>query len=449
MGRYLVAGLGLTGKSVLNYLLKRKVKKIYIFDDKVEKVEKELPENTSGKVEIVKNAEQVKKINFDFIIPSPGIPPHHPIIRACLEMGKEFLTDISIFAGEFKGIIIGVSGTNGKTTVTEMIYHIFKNSGARTFLGGNIGVPALDGLSEEFEFAILELSSFQLHYSSSLSLHTAVLTNISPDHLDWHGSFEHYIVSKTEWLRRVKNSRIFFLDDEEISRRFGGDDIKDFPVSTKIIMNRGCFLLPGEYMLMKNGRNEIKVDTRGFSFHGIFNYLNAGFSALAGYLYSIPVETIVKSLENFPLPYGRLSPAGEIKGIVFYDDSKATNPHATLHALLSMKKKCVLMLGGLNKNLPFKPLRDEIERKCHAVIFFGKDGKKILEELNLSIPHSYFPHFREAFEGAVEFSFKYGADLLLSPGCASFDEFEGYAHRSRVFRELVKKLMEEKGGEKS
>ncbi len=436
MGEYLIIGVGKTGTSVARYLLRRGGVRVFLYDDDPHSIERFQKEpGVGGRVEVLLNVEDLNKLKVRCVVPSPGVPPRHPVLTKALDSGAEMLSDLVIFEREFNGTIIGITGTNGKTTVAGLTGDIFQRAGAKVFLGGNIGVPLLDALDGKYEVAVLELSSFQLYYSPTFRAHTGVLVNLDIDHLDWHPTVEHYHRSKVEWLHRVRMRRVLNVDDPGVLHYFPSSSSRDFRVSLMRTMESGGWK-EENFLYFKNGTRFARVTFSERTLPG-FYAVDAALAASVGFLHGIGKEIIEEAIVHFRPAEGRLRIVNRVGAVHIYDDSKATNPHATLHAILAVPRKCVVMIGGLNKSLSFKPLEKALNEHCAGVIFFGKDGRSIMEDLNLTIPSRYIPAMRDAVKEALNLARELQVDLLFSPGCASFDEFSSYLERSRVFREIV------------
>ncbi len=376
---------------------------------------------------------------FEKIIISPGIPLNHPILKKLEEKEKIIIPEIDFGVNYIKGKIIGITGTNGKTTTSYITYNILKNSENKenVYLGGNIGKPLTELAFREGIF-VIELSSFQLHFSKNLKPYIACITNISEDHLDSHNSFEEYMEDKFKIAKNMDKNSFLILnyDDENLRKR----EFKNVNVLYVSLFKEveGIYYKKGKYYIkLEDKREEINGDFR--KFYGEGNKYNIAFSILISYLFNIKREKIYESIKKLsPLPH-RLEVVKREKGITWINDSKSTNPHSTLFALRSIKNKnVILILGGKNKNVSFEILKEEIKEKVKKIITYGEAGG-ILERYFKKIKSTKRVYgIKEAVMECKKIAGK-GDTILFSPGLSSFDQYKNYAERGEDFKKWVRK----------
>ncbi len=386
----------------------------------------------------------------DLIAVSPGVPLSEPLIRAAEERGVDIVGDIELFARireEFPGNrVIAITGSNGKSTVTEMVGAMVRAAKVRTLVAGNIGVPILDALSEvesgrrrRPDVFVLELSSFQLESTRSLNPDAAAVLNLSEDHLDRYSGMRDYADAK---------ARIFFgggvqvinREDRWASDMIGpGRKVFTFGLDEPWQEgNWGLREIEGELWLAEGRANLMKVSELKVA--GLHNAANALAALALCRAIRLPYEPLLDALFDFEgLPH-RVQKVAEVRGIDFYDDSKGTNVGATVAALMGMTTRIVLIAGGDGKGQDFSPLRDAVAKKAKGVVVIGRDGDKIalaIESSGVEIVRAASMHdaVRAGFSLAQR-----GDAVLLSPACASFDMFRNYEHRAEVFVNEVRAL---------
>ncbi|MDR3218466.1 MAG: UDP-N-acetylmuramoyl-L-alanine--D-glutamate ligase [Dysgonamonadaceae bacterium] len=392
-----------------------------------------------------KQHSEEKILNADEIIKSPGIPDKIAIIQKIKEKQIPVISEIE-FAGRYtKAKKICITGSNGKTTTTMLTYHILKNAGLNVGLAGNVGNSfALQVAEQDFDYYVIELSSFQLDGMYDFKAEIAVLLNITPDHLDrYNYEMQHYVDAK---LRIIQNQTtadafIFWNDDPVIRKEVA-----------KLHPQAGLYPFArtkGEGTLAYTENKQIRIETLNGIFtmeeelvaltgtHNLYNSLAAG---IAAKLLDIKNEDIRTSLSNFKGVEHRLEKVAHVKGVAYINDSKATNVNSTWYALQSMKTSVVLIVGGTDKGNDYREIEALVKNKCRALIFLGLDNTKL---------HAFFDgktirttdarSMKEAVSQAYEIAEK-GDTVLLSPCCASFDLFENYEDRGQQFKTCVRNL---------
>ena len=383
-------------------------------------------------------------LSADEIIKSPGIPDTAPMMQKVIAKGIPVISEIE-FAGRYtQSKMICITGSNGKTTTTSLIYHIFRQSGYDAGLAGNIGRSlALQVAEEPHEYYIIELSSFQLDNMYLFRANIAILLNITPDHLDrYDNSMQKYTDAK---MRIVQNQTpqdafIYWADDPIISRELKKYDIKAVMCPFSDVKKAGVigYIEKGKYTLefptpFNMEQEELSLTGR----HNIYNSLAAG---LAANIAGIKKEKIRKSLSDFPGVEHRLEKVCVVRGVQYVNDSKATNVDACWYALESMKTKVVLIIGGKDKGNDYTPIKPLIKEKCSALVYLGADNQKLHDNFDqMGIPVRDTHSMKECMQACYELA-QPGETVLLSPCCASFDLFKNMEDRGEQFKELARSL---------
>ena len=390
---------------------------------------------------------QANKLNVDYVIKSPGIPDTAAIIKQLIHKQIQIISEIE-FASKFTdATIIGVTGSNGKTTTTTIIYEILKSENIDVDIAGNIGVSfASKVAASNTKNYVLELSSFQLDGIIDFNPHIAIMTNLSPDHLDrYNNSFENYINSKFNIIKNQseKDYFIYDLDDVKIVQFIKNNihKIKSnlLPFSTIKTTDSVTYLEDKNIISIIN-KNKIIMPTNNFPLIGTHNLKNAMAATTVANLLKIRKETIRKSLEHFQAVEHRLEHVLKINKVNYINDSKATNVNAAYYALDSMQSSTVWIVGGIDKGNKYEELFSLVNEKVKAIICLGKDNKKIFENFENLVEYiTEVKSMSEAVKEAYSIA-KSNDSVLLSPACASFDLFKNYEDRGEQFKAEVRKL---------
>ena len=383
-----------------------------------------------------------KILNADEIIKSPGIPETAPIMIEVIKKGIPYISEIE-FAGRFTNAkMICITGRNGKSTTTLLTYHILKKAGLKVGLAGNVGKSlAMQVATEDYDYYVVELSSFQLDNMYDFKANVAVLLNITPDHLDRYDyEIQKYIDSKFRITRNQTESDafIFWNDDPIIRKEIGKLPIKSkcFPFGEKGD-NLNAFL-DHNHLVVKTPENEFEVDH--IALEGKHNMLNSMAASLSANLLDIKKEEIKEALADFQGVEHRMENVATVNGIQYINDSKATNVNSCWYALQCMNKPTVLIIGGKDKGNDYSEIEQLVNDKVKAMIFLGADNTKLIEYFShLEKPFKEAKSMNEAIEEATDMAEK-GDVVLLSPCCASFDLFKSYEYRGEQFKKCVKNL---------
>ena len=386
-----------------------------------------------------------KILNADLVMKSPGIPEKAPIVKKLVEKNIPVISEIE-FAGQFtKAKTIGITGSNGKTTTTMLVYHLLKSAGLNVGLGGNIGKSFARQVAEDnFDYYVLELSSFQLDGILKYRPDIAIITNISPDHLDrYEYKYENYIASKFRITmnQTEEDFLIYDADDEAISEWLKTNKTKAqlIPFSLEKTFKKGAFL-NNNIMEVAINEEEFVMETQYIALEGKHNIKNAMAATTVAKLLNIRKATIRESLANFQGVEHRLEKVLKIQNVQYINDSKATNVNATFYALDSMNSPTIWIVGGVDKGNDYTELMSLVHEKVKSIICLGVENKKIIEAFgNVVDVMIEVTSMNDAVRMAQRMAEK-GDAVLLSPACASFDLFDDYEDRGRQFKQAVQNL---------
>jgi len=442
--KVLVVGFGKTGKAVCDFLTNQNRDiKIKISESKKNQDmnEEALPYQKRGITFETGGHTLQSFLDADLIIPSPGVPLIQQLKEA-KRRGIKIISEIELASHFLKGKIIGITGSNGKSTVTSLVHNILKDGGFKSNLAGNIGIPLISFTekSSEDDIFVTELSSFQLEYIDTFAPDISVVLNITPDHLDWHGSFPSYLTAKTNLLKNQKKTQTAILNRDDplvwSARKQGPENICAFSRKTKV--RNGCFL-QREWIVLKNKEEQKAMNIKDIPLKGIHNQENIMASILAGHLFSIPPDKIRNTITRFKGLEHRLEKVMTLKGVDFFNDSKATNIDAALKSIMSFDKKIILILGGRDKGGDFSRLKKQIKKRVKKIIVIGEASAKIIKALGKHAEIEEASSLKQAVGWAFELS-KPGEVVLLAPACTSFDMFDNFEHRGRVFKDELQNL---------
>ena len=437
----LVVGLGASGKAAARFAAERGAQ-VTATDRRSLSELREAAEEM-GKLNVrLELGGHPQKLFFeqDLIVPSPGVPWHLPELDAARRNGTAIAGELEIATGVLKGPVIGVTGTNGKTTTTSLIGHIIETAGLPVATGGNLGTPVLamvDSSSDE-HWNVLELSSFQLEAATTFPVHIAVLLNVTPDHLDRHGTHEAYAEAKGKIFQSqtARDYAVLHVDDP-VCRAFAMQTAGSVHWFSRTRRHEpGTWVENGWIVL--NGQ---PVAALPLHIPGRHNLENALAAVTASSLAGIGPEAMAKGLQTFRTAEHRLEFVADINGVAYYNDSKATNVDAAIKAVETFDRGLWVILGGSDKGLAYAALKKPLRDRTRGVLLIGESAPKIKRELNGAAP---LIHARTLFE-AMQYAHRHaesGDTVLLSPACASFDQFRNYGERGRRFKEIVRELRE-------
>ena len=383
----------------------------------------------------------------DEVIKSPGIPEKAPVVKALREQNTPIISEIE-FAGRYKGKArtICITGSNGKTTTTSLTYKILRDAGFNVALGGNIGESfAYSVATGEYDWYVLELSSFQLDGMYDFRADVAVLMNITPDHLDRYDyCFQNYIDSKMR-IAQNQHSRCAFIysgDDQVIAEQLPKYDLRmrqlPFAAKSAVASGAGDAFLDGDGVFTATvGKRSVEIDTAKMQIKGLHNAYDAMAASLAALAAGVEPEQVRRSVESFGGVEHRLEVVKEQNKVLWINDSKATNVDSVWYALESMTRPTVWIAGGTDKGNAYAPLMDFARAKVHTLICMGVDNQKLIDSFTGVIPTIRDTHSLDEAMTAAREAAREGDVVLLSPACASFDLFRNYEARGEEFKEWV------------
>ena len=445
-----IIGLGVSNIPLLDYMHNLKAN-VTVFDDReIEKIPKEILDKvTEYSFDFSLGSNSLNKLNgFDIIFRSPSCMPTKKELKAEEARGAIITTEIEMFMKVFPGKIIGITGSDGKTTTTSLIYEILKNSGYNCYLGGNIGIPLFTKLNQmkPDDITVLELSSFQL-MGMEISPDISVITNITPNHLNIHSSYEEYIEAKKNIFKNQDENGIVVLNyDNDITRQCKSEaEGKVIFFSSKTKLEDGIILDDNVIKQCKDKLRRHIVNTDDLILKGRHMYENVC-TALAATSSLVDLEKAVKAIKSFKGVEHRLEFVRELNGVKWYNDSIGSSPTRTIAGLNSFDERITLIAGGYDKNLDYKPLAVPILEKVDNLVLIGQTAGKIFdavkeesEKKGKNIKIYMCDEFENAIVTAKRVT-KMGEIVLLSPASASFDMFKDFADRGNKFKELVNNL---------
>jgi len=384
----------------------------------------------------------------DMIVPSPGVPPFNTLLVEGLRMGIPILSELELAFRYLKKPAIAITGTNGKTTTTSLLGRILERCGKKVFVGGNIGNPLISYVNgrQEDDYAVIEVSSFQLQWVRNFHPFIAMLLNVTCDHVDYHGSFEEYRSVKERIFARQGEGDLAILNADDpvstdLSKGLPAEHVSCFSSSQRL--KDGMFI-DGEFLRYRSAGLDEKYPIRSIGLKGAHNLENIMAAVLAARMCGCSPVEIIDVLEGFTGIPHRIEFAGRVDGVEYYNDSKGTNVDAVHRALESFPGPVVLLMGGRYKGGDFGILAELIREKVKMLIVFGEAGREINSIIGGITRTEIAGNLKNAVNMARGNSSS-GDIVLLSPGCSSFDEFKNYEERENVFKDMVGQMDRQKG----
>jgi len=441
--KVLVVGLGKSGLAAALFLRRRGAQVTVSDIRSAEALAKDIPALLDEGINVEAGGHGLLTFRRqDLIVVSPGVPLETPELVQAKSFGRPVIGELELAARFLKGKILAVTGSNGKTTTTTLVGEILEKAGFPTLVGGNIGVPVIALIEESTDttWSVLEVSSFQLESTEQFHPSIAVILNITPDHLDRHGTFENYAQAKERIFAAQDGNDFAVLNADNVRAAAAAARSKAqvYWFSLEHPVDQGAWVEGGSvlYRAAENAALEVVMPISGIPLKGEHNIENVLAAVCASRLAGASVEAIRKGIEGFKAVEHRLEYVATLNGVEIYNDSKATNVDATAKAIAAFPSGIHLILGGKDKNSDYTQLADLLRSRVKAVYTIGSAAEKIESQLRgvVSI------HSCETLEKAVAAVAKAahpGDVVLLAPACSSFDQFESYEHRGRVFKELV------------
>ncbi|WP_433969692.1 UDP-N-acetylmuramoyl-L-alanine--D-glutamate ligase [Tunturiibacter gelidiferens] len=445
--RVLVVGLGKSGLSAAMFLRARGARVTVSDTRSAVALAKEIPALLEAGIMVESGGHGLLTFRRqDLIVVSPGVPMDTPEVKQVVAFGLTVLGELELASRYLQGQVVAITGSNGKTTTTTLVGKIFSDAGVPTQVGGNIGLPVIDLVAKSTAETInvLEVSSFQLETVEEFHPRIAVILNITPDHLDRHGSFEKYVAAKERIFERqgVGDALVLNGDDRVAQMCAARAKSEVFWFSGTKAVRRGAFVREGVIVWVEKegGVTEPVMPVSEVHLKGAHNIENVLAAVCVARLAKVSVESIRASVASFTAVEHRLEMVRKLNGVEFYNDSKATNVDATMKAVASFSKGIHLILGGKDKDSDYGLMAALLKERVKAVYTIGSAAEKIERQLNgvvkMVAAGTLEIAVAEAAKAAVS-----GDVVLLSPACSSFDQFENYEHRGRVFRQLVNELI--------
>ncbi|OPY12258.1 MAG: UDP-N-acetylmuramoylalanine--D-glutamate ligase [Syntrophus sp. PtaU1.Bin005] len=441
----LIIGWGKTGIASARFLAARGVR-IAVTDAKDLSLEKDvlpqLGQDLRASVEWVRYDTSALS-SVDMVVPSPGVPPLHPLLKEALERGIPVVSELELASRYLRTPMIAITGTNGKTTTTTLIGEILAKSGRKVFVGGNIGNPLANYVAgpQDADYAVVEVSSFQLQWVEAFHAFAALLLNTTCDHVDYHGSFEAYRAVKERIFNNQGKGDLAVLNADEPRSAVLAESlpsrVRFFSSSQSVDVG---LYREGEQLIYHNGQGgRESYPLNIIRLPGAHNIENVMAAILACRACGCTREEVIQAVANFSGIAHRIEFTREIGGVKFYDDSKGTNVGAVKRAIESFSEPLVLLMGGRDKDGDFESLSDLLPNRVKVLVLFGEAREKIRERIGEIVPTLMAPTLKEAI-AAARGQAGAGDVVLLSPGCASFDEFNNYKARGEFFQEEVRAL---------
>lgn len=401
-------------------------------------------DNTS--IEIITGGHPLELVgNCDFVVISPGVPTDIPIVEEAKKLGKEVISEIELGYRMTKTPIAAITGTNGKTTTTALLGEIMKESGRKTYVTGNIGNPMISEVKNaaQEDIFVLEVSSFQLETTVCFKPKVSAILNITPDHLNRHKTIENYIAAKAKVFANQDEEDYTILNWDNMETR----NLASLPkskvlfFSRKEILPEGAYVKDGYLTITLDGNTESIIDINDIYIPGKHNLENALAASLMAYCIGVKANVIQKVLKEFKGVEHRIEYVCEVDDVIYYNDSKGTNPDSSIKALDTMTRPTILIAGGMDKGSSFDEFVSYFENKVKALILFGETADKIKNAAEKAGFNNIYrvADLKEAVYKSKELASP-GDCVLLSPACASWDMFKNYEERGRMFKDLVRRL---------
>lgn len=381
----------------------------------------------------------------ELVVPSPGVPADAALLQEARALGLKIWSEVELASRFLRGQVIGITGSNGKTTTTSLVEHILHDAEFSTVLAGNIGTPLIAHVSEttDHTITVAELSSFQLELIENFGPKIAVFLNLTPDHLDRHKTLAAYGAAKARIFENQTEQDFAVLNaDDSASSAYVPSRPQVFWFSRKKNVEQGAFVRGGKIVFRRDGNEEKILDATEIPLPGAHNLENVLAGVVATRLAGAQPSQIAAGIRCFAGVEHRIEFVAEVQGVRYYNDSKATNVDATLKALDSFPGRILVILGGKDKDSDYTQLRTALREKAILALLIGAAAEKIEKQIEGSVALRRVGTLEDAVDSAYHTAHS-GDVVLLAPACASFDQFQNYEHRGRIFKELVHHL--EKG----
>jgi len=435
--RVLVVGLGVTGRSAARFLSARGARFV-LADQRGDIPREDLPLDA----ELHLGPESVACLDaVDLVIPSPGVPRDNPLLREAVAARIPVLSELELASRFLDGLLVAITGTNGKSTVTAMLGEVLKAAGMRPFVGGNLGTPLIDAMGVEHDIAVVEVSSFQLEWIERFRPHVAIHLNLSDDHLYRYRDLEEYGHFKARIFenQRADDYAIINRDDPHVWRLNGRLKARTINFGLTPAAVLPAIRLDRDELVLDDGANQRRVGIGSLRLPGRHNLANAMAVAAAALVLGVDPKSIERAFAEFTGLAHRIEFVRERNGVSFVDDSKGTNVGATLEALAAVAAPIIWIAGGVDKGGDYSPLRALLKEKVRRAILIGAARHKMQAALGDVTEVELTATLADAVARAAAIATR-GDTVLLSPACSSFDQFRDYEERGRIFKELARAL---------
>ncbi len=441
--RMLVIGWGKTGVASARFLISRGAR-VVVADEKNLSLENDvlskLGEDHGQSVELADYGISALA-QVDAVVPSPGVPPFHPVLKEAVKRCIPVISELELACRYLQTPMIAITGTNGKTTTTSLIGEILSGSGRKVFVGGNIGTPLVEYVTgpQTADCAVVEISSFQLQWVDQFHAFVSILLNTTCDHVNYHGSFEAYRAVKERIFNNQGKQDVAILNADEPDSAVLAESLSSpvFFFSTTKMVERGLYQEKDRLIFLDGEGKQECYPLSMIRLPGAHNVENVMAAILAARACGCSPENVINAISGFSGIAHRIEFTREIGGVKFYDDSKGTNVGAVKRAIETFSDPIILLMGGRDKDGDFETLSALLQERVKALVIFGEARERIQERIGGIVPTVLTPSLKEAIAAARRQACA-GDVVLLSPGCASFDEFADYKARGRFFKEEVR-----------
>ena len=437
---FLVVGLARTGRECARFLAQRGAA-VRVSDRRAAEDLRQEVESLAGlAVDYRLGGEEPAWLDgVDFVIPSPGVPPENVFVQRAAARGIPVLSEIEVAYRFFKAPLVAITGTNGKSTTTTLIGEMLKASGRKVFLGGNLGAPFIGALAQDWDWGVVEISSFQLEWISEFRPRIAVLLNITEDHLDRYQSFADYCAAKERIFEAQSSDDVAILNREDPWVWRMRERIQARMVSFGFTESATGLFPAGEEIVWRDGASEERVSFGRARLQGVHNLENMMAAVAAAKCAGADHAAIQRTIDTFPGLEHRLEFVRDKDGVRYYNDSKGTNVGAVVKSLASFSEPVILLAGGVDKGGDYAPLEEGVRKKVRRLVLFGAAKELIARALG-PLTETVIVDDIAAAVGDAAAHARAGDVVLLSPACSSFDQFANYAERGKVFKTLVQRL---------
>jgi len=438
--KVLVIGLARTGRECARFLAEREVQVSVSDLRSAAELVPEMAELAGLQIDYHFGAEATSQLDVvDYVVPSPGVPMTNALLQEAQARRIAVLSEIELASRFFSAPLVAITGTNGKSTTTTLIGKMLQADGKKTFLGGNLGAPFIGAVSQDWDWGVVEISSFQLEWVETFRPRIALLLNMTEDHLDRYATFAEYCHAKQRIFAAQKSDDVAILNRDDplvwkLRKRLTAR-VVSFGFSP---VDDGVFATVSE-IVWRAGASEERFSLAGAKIHGVHNVENLMAAIAAAKAAGVSRRAIVQTLEEFPGLEHRLEFVREKDGVRYYNDSKGTNVGAVVKSLASFFAPVILLAGGVDKGGEYAPLEDGIKQKVRRLILFGAAKQTIAQALGHLTTTVIVDDLGDAVRDAAAHG-QAGDVVLLSPACSSFDQFHSYAERGKVFKNLVQGL---------